>query len=523
MSQEKFKQFIAHFSKEESKEFKKFVLDGALLYSRYFFVRRLSSTIQRGFCTHCLSNHVVKSNKTLTHNEDWQCEKCKSLVIVKQAGRGRGKMFDKAYVIWYEKSKISPDTITATGYNVSRDYRENMKGETLIEPVARYVFEVGKATMMHRNYYYAGCFNTRVMRFEEGWEFASKPFSMIGKNSFTVHSEQSIESVHDAVKGTPFVYSTWEQYCKNNEDLIPFFATYSKYPFVEYLTKMNMKNIVDCIVEKRDLHKSINYRGKNMNKILGLSKVELKAFKDSGIKMEPINLKTYKWFRDNGAPISWKEAKSCDMLLAGTYYLERLQFIQSLLPLEKIVKYCRSQMNKEPKRHRNITSVLIMWKDYLDECSELKMDISLSKVLLPNSLHKAHQKTMRQIKMKKDEIINQKISNLQPKLKKYCFEQDGLIIRPAASSIELFDEGEQLDHCVGSYAERYSNGETVILFVRRISEPGKSFYTVEVNRNTITQAYGYDNEFPTKEVEKFLNSFKNERLIKTHTERKVAI
>lgn len=515
--------FKAHFSSEVSNELKSYIIDEALLHSRYFYVKRITSSLQRGICTHCKSNHVVKSDKHLKHNDIWKCEKCQSVVLVKSIGRGRGKMVDRVYVVWYEKSLVDSQTITATGYNVSMDYREDMNGETSIVPVARYLFEKGKVTMMHRSYYISGIFGNGVMRFENGWVFAKKPFSMVGKNSFTVNSEQSVESLEKAIEGTCFVYSQWEYYHSRNLDLVKYFAVFSKYPFVEFLMKIGMTRIVDAMIDNRSLYRSINYRGKTMNSILRLSKTELKDYKKSGITMEPIILKSYKWFRDNGAPISWKEAEECGMLLEGTYYLDSLTFIQSLLPLDKIVKYTRSQIRKEPKRHRSITSVLRMWKDYLDECVELKIDITLSKVLLPNSLHKAHQKTTRQIKMKKDEVLNQRITSLQPKLKKYCFEKDDLLIRPAASSIELFDEGEQLIHCVGRYAERYSKGETVILLIRRITEPDKPFYTVEVNDNKVVQVYGYDNELPTKEVDRFLKCFKSARLAKTSRERKAAI
>jgi transposase-like protein len=523
MSQNRFNEFIAHFSKEISQELEAFVIDQALLHSRYFFVRRVTSTIQRGYCTHCQSDYVIKSSSQLTHNQDWQCQKCNSLVMVKQAGRGRGKMHDKVYVLFYEKSKICPSTITATGYNVDRDYRDDMKGRTTIKPVARYLFGIGNTAMMYRNHSYSGMFNTRVMRFEEGWSFAKKPWSMIGKNSYTRHSEQSIASIHKAVEGTPFSYANWGGFAEKNMDLIRFFSKFSKYPFIEYLEKMGMKEIVESMVEERDLHNSINHRGKTVVKILGLSKKEIKDWKQSNVQMKPITLMTYKWFRDNGVTISWEAADGCDHLLVGSYYREKLDFIQTLLPLEKIVRYIQNQIKKDPKHHRSITSVLLMWKDYLNECQELKMDITLSQVLLPNNLHKAHRETMRKIKMKEDEVLNQRIANLFPKLEKYCFEKDGLMIRPAASSLELFDEGEKLSHCVGGYAERYSKGETVILFVRKTTESEKPFYTVEVTDNDIVQAYGYDNTLPTREVERFLKHFRDARLTKKSKKRKVAI
>lgn len=512
----RFKNFTSHFSDGISDDLKAFVVDQALVFSRYLFVRRITSTIQRGFCTHCQSDYVITAKKALKHNESWQCEKCKSLVLVKQSGRGRGKLFDKAYVIWYEKSKTNPEAIVATGYNVSKDYRDNFKGETYFDPVARYVFEPGKATMMHRNHYYTGIFGNRAIHFEDGWRFAKDPFTMIGKSSYTGNSLQSLESVHAAVKGTSFMYSEWSQFADNNQDLIFFFKTFSRYPFIEYLLKFGMQKIVEAMVEKRELYKSINLRGKTMEKILGLSKKELMDWKSSGVEMTPVVLYTYKWFRTNDVHVSWDFAKKCDYLIDGSYYRDKLNFINSLLPLERIIKYVKSQMNKDPKHFQSVTFAIATWNDYLQECQELKMNLSQEKVLLPNSLRQAHEKTTRAIKVKKDKTINLKIERMQPNLKKYWFEDGELMIRPAASSIEMFDEGKQLDHCVGRYADRYAKGEIAIMFIRKKSEPEKSFYTLELylKTNEIVQCRGLKNCNTTTEVESFIKAFTAEKLSK---------
>ncbi|PLR93219.1 PcfJ domain-containing protein [Bacillus sp. T33-2] len=511
-----YEDFKAHFSNEINEDFKAFVRDDNLLHSRYLFVRRLASTIQRGYCTHCRKDYVITSKQTLKHNDNWQCEKCKSLVFVKHAGRPRGKMLDTGYVIWYEKSQCKPDAITATGYNVSFDYRADMKGVAYYTPVVRYVFEIGKPLMMYRNHHFTGAFNTRVIRYDEGWSFAKQAWSMIGKNSYTRNSSQSIASIQKAVQGTPFSYADWGMFSEKNLDLIYFFTTFSKYPFIEYLWKMGMAELVRAMVEGKNLYRSINLRGKNMERILGLSKKEIKEWKKSGVEMEPVVLHTYKWFRKQGVPISWETADKCDHLLNGTYYFEKLEYIQNFLPLDRIVRYVNSQMRKDPKRNSSITGTIGTWKDYLEECKELGMDLASETVLLPNDLNKAHSKTTRAVKVKKDEVINQKIANQQPRLQKYCFEFEGLFIRPAISSIEMFDEGKALDHCVGRYADRYAKGEIVIMFIRRADQPKTSFYTLElyVKDNIVTQCRGLRNKDMTAEVRAFVDAFTAEKLKK---------
>ncbi|WLR54854.1 PcfJ domain-containing protein [Mesobacillus subterraneus] len=509
----RFERFSAHFSDEIGPGLKEFVVNDALLHSRYFFVKRVTSTIQRGFCTHCQKDYMVSGSKQLTHNEDWKCQHCQSLVLVKQAGRGRGKLLDEAYVIWYEKSLADPVAITATGYRVSMDYRENYKGETTYYPVTRYVFEKGKVQMMYRNNY-AGVVTRKVQRYD-GWSFANKPWTMIGKAGYTRNSKQSIESILKAVEGTFFKYGEWTHFANRNIDSIYFFSKFAKYPFIEYLWKMGMGELVKAMVEDHHLYRSVNMRGKTMEKILGLSKAEIKEWKASNIIMTPLLLHNYKWFRDRRVQIDWATAQACDHLLTGSYYQDKLNFILKHSPsLARIMKYALSQMKKDTKRYYSVTSLITNWKDYLDECIELKMDIKQESILMPNNLHKAHQKTTRAIKIKNDEVINKKIALQQRQLDRYRFEKDGLLIRPAVSSIEMFDEGENLNHCVGRYADRYAKGEIVIMFIRKADQPEKSYYTVELYRNTneIVQCRGKNNSNPGKDVEKFLKDYKSEIL-----------
>lgn len=517
--------FEDHFSKEISNDLKSYIIHEALLHSRYFYVKRMTSTLQRGCCTHCKSNHLITSNRILKHNEVWECEKCHSNVLVKSIGRGRGKMIDKVYIVWYEKSIANSRAITATGYYVSMDYRENMMGEITIIPVARYLFENGKASMKHRSYYTPPTIESGIKRYENGWNSARKPFSMLGKNSFTLNSEQSVESLRKAIKGTIFIYSQWEYYYRQNLDLVKFFTVYSKYPFIEYLMKMGMTKIVNSMVDNCNLYRCINLRGKTMEKILGLTKKEIKDWKASGIEMTPALLSTYKWFKKRSVKVSWQTAESCDSLVTGSYYMTRFARLQKHLSNERIIRYAENQIKKEPERNRSVLDVITTWTDYLNECEELGIDITQVKTLLPNNLHKAHQKTSRSIKLKRDEIVNQKIEKLQPILKQYHFEAQDFLIRPAISTEELFEEGKKLVHCVGGYANRYAEGMIAILFIRKKQEPDEPFYTVELDLQTkkITQCAGYDNKQATEEVKSFIEMFKLARLTKKQKERKMVV
>jgi len=106
-----------------------------------------------------------------------------------------------------------------------------------------------------------------------------------------------------------------------------------------------------------------------------------------------------------------------------------------------------------------------------------------------------------------DAKLNAWIAARLPRLNRYSCEVGGLLIRPAKSSIELFDEGKALKHCVGRYAESYAKGRTDLYVIRKKEAPDEPFVTVEVIRGQVVQCRGYKNKDMTKEVAALMNAF----------------
>ena len=52
---------------------------------------------------------------------------------------------------------------------------------------------------------------------------------------------------------------------------------------------------------------------------------------------------------------------------------------------------------------------------------------------------------------------------------------------------KLTAEGKALHHCVGGYIKRMAEGETAIFFLRKVSEPDKPFYTLELQKKRVIQ------------------------------------
>lgn len=72
---------------------------------------------------------------------------------------------------------------------------------------------------------------------------------------------------------------------------------------------------------------------------------------------------------------------------------------------------------------------------------------------------------------------------------------------------DVVAEGNNLNHCVGSYIGRISRGETFIVFMRESNNIDESFITVEIKNNTIKTALGLRNRTVLKDEKDFLKHY----------------
>lgn len=496
---------LVHFPPTISKGIADFARDTVFLISRYLFTRRVLD-LQYAYCTHCQQEYLCGMGSVYyRHNEERICHKCESKCVVKASGRGRKHLIDDAYMVYYEKSVVDPKAIVAYGLHVVRDYSgDYRKVETQYRTVAMYLFQPGKSTMIFRNWR-----GEWVQRKSVGSECRS---SM--KNRSWYLSEGSVAV---AVQGTPFQYSTWEDYRYQSPDLVEFFDLAAKYPCVEYLTKLGLTSLVEAKLIGRQTHGVVNWRGKTLEKVLRLSKPELKDLRATAenYEVDPLTLHSYHFFKRNGMALSFEQAYQLQSLSEG-YYLEEARKMSHFAPFTRIAQYALKQLGKGDvrKHYRNATSILTAWRDYLKDCVELGMDTGQEHILFPNNLYTAHQKSIEKVKIKHDNALNGMISQRLADLERYEFEHNGLFIRPAKDSAELFREGKELIHCVGRYAKTYAEGKTNLFVIRKVDEPDTPFYTMEIIDDKIIQTRGKSNCPPTEEVEEFVQAFTKARLSK---------
>lgn len=186
-------------------------------------------------------------------------------------------------------------------------------------------------------------------------------------------------------------------------------------------------------------------------------------------------------------------------------FLEQLYFIkQNFYPtktLESILKYILTVQQSEFIELPS--NILNMLSDTLKFAKDLNVPINgFPKVLTieHNKLAYFHRKYLIE---NKNEIMSEKARE------DLMFENDEFAIIPCRNSNELINEGNSLNHCVGSYSSRIINDESSILFLRKKEDISKPYITIEVKRNRITQLQGNSgrrNSF-NKETENFIENW----------------
>lgn len=134
-----------------------------------------------------------------------------------------------------------------------------------------------------------------------------------------------------------------------------------------------------------------------------------------------------------------------------------------------------------------------IYRDYLRDCAMLGWNLDDQAILFPKNLDAAHQRSIAQVKYEADKAANERFKTTRAKGLWQEWEQGDLLIRWPTSGNEIINEGEALKHCVGGYVERAAQGKTTILFIRKKSDPGKPFYTLEWCDDRVIQCKSYEN------------------------------
>lgn len=312
----------------------------------------------------------------------------------------------------------------------------------------------------------------------------------------------------EEIKNSNFKYCDVLQIRKMvHRPIINILIAFANNQAIEMYAKSGMEKLVDFLVRKEGKTKWINRRGKNLKKQLRLKdKQKIKRFVENRGDLTLLEILQMEEKKN----INYTPEQEKFLIGAFMYYNGRKQvdYLLKFMSLQQLMN--RLEKYRYQNGYYGENQVLGRYVDYLQMREELGYDMTNEVFLYPKNLKEKHDEMVKEKNARKDELyITRKMQEFpaiakryKTLCKKYSYEKSGYIVRPAMNAKEIIMEGRILHHCVGrdNYLRKHNNGETAILFLRKVESPDEPYYTIEIKNTKILQWYGLRDGKPDKEI-----------------------
>lgn len=369
--------------------------------------------------------------------------------------------------------------------------------------IARAYFEPGKKLQIdyHKHSYYSG---------KDFWDDCN----LAGNANIIIREAAVMPETWAEMKGTFLQYSALKEFqeVEGNVNVVDYLKCYTRTPQLEMLVKMHMYQIVRRM-ERGNYGMLADENADRMDQFLGIRKERIKMLADAGGNIELLNAMQ----QEKAVRMIWTEEQIRKLaeLETGSRMIDigpALQYMTMQKLLNRIEKYAGCGYGvKCSEAEEKLRQTARTYLDYLGMREELGYDLNNSVYQYPKDLREAHDKMM--LEKNKEEInkraqeAEEKFPNIRKQYRKlrkrYCYQDNTYMVRPARSAGEIVMEGRILHHCVGgdNYLGKHDRGTSYILMLRFRERPEEPYITIEVNSRTdrIVQWYGSYDRKPDRE------------------------
>lgn len=538
---------------EPPKQFYEWVWEKGMSFSRYLIYKEIKKGKAECECTHCGNVGIVDRKEVrLRNNEKGKCPFCGSRITIKAKGRLPYQTEDARWFLYVDPTE---DGFLLRYYRAVRSIKNNSCIESAIDKnrVEEWIHEYSRAF-----YKFEG--DKPIVETYEWGVYKQRGTCRWCPDMENIDCKKCIlypDNLPEAWSNTPMKYSALEVMSENiptvslrYEDAM---KTYLKFPKLEWLCKMGLNNLVKDIIYDRDyigrLVGKVNYEGKTIFNILGLTKVNTRILQELDgdnyvLRLLQVSQKIGMQFKSEQLR-EYYETFGCNT--------ELLEQANRKVSLHKLVKYitkesekyclgeksgcwkysCMRYKEREDPRIERKQNMARDWLEYLKWCKELGYDLNNMFFYMPTNFRKVHDRTYKEYQELQDklEVIERKRQEREAakRMKKiktamedifkknagvdaFSIKGNGLLLVVPTSADEIRAEGAALHHCVGTYVDQIARGETKIFFIRKVAEPDRPYFTMEWKNNRIIQCRGIHNCGMPPEVEAFIKVFEKKML-----------
>ena len=480
--------------------------------------------------------HCTACGKTIEgffghHGQRYACPCCGARAEFRYEARGHGRVFDEFVLYEWRRSVIDPEAITLTATWVQRDSthgHEPHKAPLRTSTTALYVFRPGRAVTVYKKQESWARYGV-----ESSWERVDSVHPEHTKNGTWNGADVVIDhcEFRRAIEGTRIgrVYDLMKAESNTWADLeLLAIANCARRPWLEYLAKCGQVHLAAELYRDPHISKSLipNQRARNPRELLGLTEGQWFEIRRDGVILDTNLLERLHILnRLNIGAVKIADAEALDGIGLGTlgYLLPEGQTWGGSTIGEIIVRLPDKLRRKILRRCLREWRSIPEWRDYYHQLRKLG-EVALEgappngheydrrlfapdadpALLLPRDMHAMHARMTERERLLEDAQRVRRTEGLRakfeaailPKLvKRYTFEAEGLVLRPFVGAAEVIAEGRALSICIGSYAEDYMKGSTVICCLRKADAPDKPWRAVEFDTaGHRLQDRGYKND-----------------------------
>lgn len=376
--------------------------------------------------------------------------------------------------------------------------------------LARAYFEPGKKVQVDYNKHdpYVG---------KDFWDDCN----LYGLSNIRINSGPILPETYGEMAGTMFQYSAMKEYANSLMSVcnpVEYLECYMRTPQLEMLVKMHLIGVAERLV-KCQYGIIEDETATRPDKFLGIRKEKLKLLiKEKGDIGLLRVLQMEKRAMENWTDEQVQQLAETGLTYAHVMLAEKYMTLQKFL--NRIKKYACCDYGGCSRSVYRIRHMASTYVDYLSMREDRGYDLTNTVYQFPHDLDEAHAKMVEEVNKEELDKHLKDVATRFPNIrrsyrklrKKYYYEDDTYIIRPAKSAEEIVTEGRVLHHCVGgdNYLGKHNRGETYILFLRFKDTPNMQYVTVEIDSEVpnILQWYGAHDKKPDQEnIQKWLNRY----------------
>lgn len=481
--------------------------------TNYLFFSKMQPHGKRdGRCSCCGKKFRVP--KEAKHNAKAVCPKCGAAVIYK-AMWIRAEIREKAKICiaanvdqqlllrWVEVERCYAHPKYEKKHSFcTYAYNLYLKGEKI------YLYKLRNGFYSYGYYWWRGKLGDQCT--DEAYIYANNLREVFGESYYNVDLQKGLSGKHKSIEFSALLNNLKQE------------------PVAEYLFKMGLPRLASELQKFRYVPDDTNFVD-----LFGVGKEYIPMFREMNVTLREVQIiKAAKCWVGPEMLMRWRALKL-------EYWADSdVKQILRTVSFVRFLNYLEKQMVVIKQTGNNCVR---LWRDYLNMCTGLHVDISDKSVQTPKNIKVAHDQLLEEYKVvEAQERAKKDMERAAALQKDYAvaineiysyrtmadYARNGLQIVLPEEVADLVREGASLGHCVGraGYAERTIRGESCIVFIRESTDPAKPFYTMEydLHDRRIRQLYGKGNKAATPAVRQFAEAYIKQIKVRKAQEEKTA-